>query len=100
MRVNAQSCQYTLNEFAGAAGHGIDARRIGGPRHQRREDVLARQRHGQAGVHDRDQQLVVVDLAEARTAVLVLRRVAVVLDAEARTSCQQAWMSGIGSSLL
>ena len=46
-------------------------------------DVLAAQRHRPPGERDRVQQLVMVDLAEAGAAILVLRQVAVVLDAEA-----------------
>ena len=58
-------------------------RRSSGRGSERGEDVLAAERDRPAGEGDEAEQLVVVDLAEARAAVLVARGVAVVLDAEA-----------------
>ena len=76
-------CDHHLQELAGAAGQRVHAFRLVRPRHAPGRNVLAAQRHRQAGEGDRVQQPVVVDLAEAGAAVLVLREVAVVLDAEA-----------------
>src|SRR5207248_879497 len=42
-----------FEELAGPPGQGIDALGVLRPRHQRGEDVLARQRHGQPGERNR-----------------------------------------------
>src|SRR5207247_6364418 len=42
-----------LQKFAGTASQDVHARRVGGARHDRREDVLTAQRHFQTGEGDR-----------------------------------------------
>ena len=64
-------------------GQVIDPFRFVRARQQRREDVLAAERHLQTGERHRFQQPIVVDFAESRAAVLILRPVPMVLDTEA-----------------
>src|SRR5262249_7036740 len=78
-----QSLYHEFQEFACPLRQGVDLLRRRRPLDQRREDVLATERHGPAGEGDRLEEPVVVDFTQARPAVLVRRgEVAVVLDAE------------------
>src|SRR5206468_4135966 len=50
------------------------------PRHDGLKDILAGQRHIQPGASHGHESLIVVDLAQSRTAILVSRSIAMVLD--------------------
>src|SRR4051794_9412474 len=82
-RSSLESSDDDLEELARPPGQGVDAFRLCGPGNERGRDVLAAEGDRPAGERHGVQQSVVVDLAEPGAAVLVLREVAVILDAEA-----------------
>src|SRR5262249_48103470 len=77
------SLYHQLQELSRPASQGVNAFGSGGTWHRRSGDVLAAQGQRSAGERDRRQQPIVIDLTEAGSAVLVLGKMAMVLDAKA-----------------
>src|SRR6476469_5770039 len=75
-----QAGKHGLDKFTGATRQRIHAAWVGRPRYQWFEDVLERQWHRDTHFHHRSQELIVIDLAEAGSAIFALRCIAVVFD--------------------
>jgi len=71
-----------FQKLARAPGQGVHARWIGRARNHGRKNIFAAQGHFQIGERNRMQQFVVVDLAEARAAILIARKISVILNAK------------------
>ncbi len=82
-RLSLHSRDDDLQKLPCPPGQPVDVLRSAGPGQRRSEDVLAAERHGATRERHRRQQPVVVDLAQAGTAILILRKHPMVLDAEA-----------------
>ncbi len=93
-----EPADHQLEVLASDARQVVDLGRGAGPRQERGKDVLAAERDRAASEGNQPEQLVVVDLAEARAAILVAGRVAVVLDTERPYLQVQDRRSGIGST--
>src|ERR1700730_15257026 len=77
------SLDHQLQKLPRPPAHGVHAFWFGRSGDGRGEDVLTAQRHGPAGEGYCREQSIVIDLAQARAAILVLGKHAMVLDAEA-----------------
>src|SRR5262249_28247434 len=78
-----ESADYHFQELTCPPGQRVDALRVVRPGNHGGEDVFAAQGHRQTGKGHGFEQPVMVDFAETGSAILIPRKVAVILDAEA-----------------